>query len=116
MRFAFLRKFTSLVLFILVLASAGFCPCLESHAKEQPAACSQSGCVADAGQSPACPDDGHSTTDHDAACSCTCHLLVTVLPIDLQHAPVSGKLSPAETFTALPEVYLSKFIPPQNLA
>jgi hypothetical protein len=112
-----IKKFAALLLIFVVLAAAGLCPCLESHAMEQSVACSHGGCDTVDEQGPACPADDHAPAGHDAAsCFCACHLPVLVLLIQIQHVPVSGKLSPAETFTALPEVYLPKFIPPQNLA
>ena len=65
--------------------------------------------------SPVSPDDGQS--DHcAAACYCACHLPVTMQPLQLHHAPVMSRLVTGEPFTFLPEVYLPRFIPPQNLA
>ena len=59
-----------------------------------------------------CNRNGHCA----AACYCACHLPVTMQPLQLHHAPVMSRLVTGEPFTFLPEVYLPRFIPPQNLA
>ncbi|MCM2357156.1 MAG: hypothetical protein NDI77_03340 [Geobacteraceae bacterium] len=116
------RKFTALLLMVMILAVSGFCPGQESRAAEtlwgaaaQAAACDAGGAGAD--HCPSCPDSGQSETDSCASsCYCSCHLPVTGLPFQLKHTPVISELVFFEPFTALPEVYLPKFIPPQNLA
>jgi hypothetical protein len=118
MRCIFLKKFASLVLIVVILAASCLCSCLDSHATDQSltASAANAGCAAQ-GNNPACPDADHTDADHDASsCFCSCHLPLLALPLRLHHAPVTGKLSPLETFTAIPEVYLPKFTPPQNLA
>ena len=114
----FLKKLTSLFLIVTILAASGLCSCLDSHAAEQsPMASVTTECGADADHCPACPVDDHSDADHDAAsCFCSCHLPLLVLPMDIRPSQIAGKLSFYERFTAIPEVYLPKFIPPQNRA
>jgi hypothetical protein len=116
MRTTCLRKFTSLLLVVMILAASVHGFCQESHAMEQsPVLSADTGW--DAGQSPSCPGEDHSDADHDAAsCFCSCHLPMIVLPLDIQPSPIVGTLSFFDRFTALPEIYLPKFIPPQNLA
>ena len=66
---------------------------------------------------PACPDDHHQNTEHSHS-SCEHHsalffgrqsLLISYNPNIITHVIT-------EPFEAIPEVYLDKFIPPQNLA
>jgi len=73
--------------------------------------------VETSGHCPACPTDNHPSTDHDHF-SCDHHTSISFaaqtvyrhpVPIGFPHVNV-------ETFQFIPEVYLDKFIPPQNLA
>lgn len=54
---------------------------------------------------------------HEDGCSsclcCFCHPPLTVQTFSLSHTPLMLRLTPFEPFTHLPEVYLSRFIPPQ---
>ena len=112
-----MKKFTSLVLILTVLAASGLCSCLDSHAAEQSLAASVTAECAAADHCPACPADDHSDADHCASsCYCSCHLPLTVQAIRIVHSPVITELIFPESFTVMPEVYLPKFIPPQNLA
>ena len=113
----FLKKTASLLLIVTILAASGLCSCLDSHAAQQsPTAAVTTECGG-ADHCPACPGDNHSDADHDAAsCFCSCHLPLLVFPMEIQPSPIAGKLSFFERFTAVPEVFLPKFIPPQNLA
>jgi hypothetical protein len=61
-----------------------------------------------------CEDDDHSD-GCDTCINCICHASMTVLPFALSYRPVISDLQTADPITALPEVYLSKFVPPQNL-
>ena len=117
MRSIFLKKAASLFLVVTILAASGLCSCLDSHAAQQLSSSVTTECGSAADYSPTCPVDDHSDADHDAAsCFCSCHLPLIVLPLDILPSPIAGKLSFFETFTVMPEVYLPKFIPPQNLA
>jgi hypothetical protein len=114
----FLKKLTSLCLIVMVLAASGLCTCLDSHATEQaPGSASAVHCTDDADHCPACPAGDHSSADHDAAsCFCACHLPLLTQGINIRHNPVVSTLVSVEKITAIPEVWLDLFIPPQNLA
>ena len=118
MRSISLKQLASLVLIVTILAASGLCSCLDSHAAEQSSAASvAAGCDAPADHCPACPDGDHSSPDHcPSSCYCSCHVPLTVQAVRIQHSPVITDLVFFESFTAIPEVYLPKFIPPQNLA
>ena len=114
-------KFTSVGLILVILAVSFLGLCRETHAAEEswvaPAPeCSQKIDASD-DHRPACPHEEQSDVDQCASsCYCSCHLPVTVQPLRLLHVPIISRLLVYEPFTALPEVFLSKFIPPQNLA
>lgn len=65
-----------------------------------------------------CPSDTHDDGDGcDNCMSCGCHAPLTMQPFRLNLAHLSSSdLVPLDSRTHLPEVYLSKFIPPQNPA
>jgi hypothetical protein len=69
------------------------------------------------GHCPACPTDNHPNTDHDHV-SCDHHNYTSLTDriSYLEPATISTSLTFFEPFKAIPEVYLDKFIPPQNLA
>jgi hypothetical protein len=68
-------------------------------------------------QCPSCPLDQHDDADGCSTCAhCGCHALLTVQRYHFDHFPLASNLRSVEPFTYLPEVYLSKFIPPQNPA
>ncbi|HLO25790.1 MAG TPA: hypothetical protein VK187_06735 [Geobacteraceae bacterium] len=111
-----LKKFASLFLIVTILAASGLCSCLDSHAAQPSAASAATGCDG-ANHCPESPCDDHSDADHDdASCFCSCHLPLLILPMDIRPSQIAGKLAFFERFTAVPEVFLPKFIPPQNLA
>jgi len=63
------------------------------------------------------PADKHSVPDHcDSSCNCPCHAPLTVEPVRISCSQKISSLTSFEPFKAIPEVYLSRFIPPQNLA
>ncbi len=114
------RQFASLLLVVVILTAPTVCLCQEIHADDHLQVFvtaghdSIGGC---AGQCPTCPGDTNPGADHDAAaCYCACHLPVINQPFNIHRAPIAGDLIAFEPFTAMPEVYLSKFIPPQNQA
>ena len=115
-------KFTSVGLILVILVASFLGLCRETHAAEEswvaPAqACSQNVDASSDEHCPACPHEEQSDADHCASsCYCSCHLPVTVQPLQLLHVPIISRLLVYEPFTALPEVFLSKFIPPQNQA
>ena len=67
-------------------------------------------------QCPTCPVDEHSTPDHcDSSCHCPCHAPLMLQPVEVACSRQITLLLFSEPFKALPEVYLSKFIPPHIL-
>ncbi len=113
----FLKTVTSLFLIVTILVASGLCSCLDSHAAQQSPAAAVAADCGGAGHCPACPGDDHSDTDHDAgSCFCACHLPLIAPKIEICYNPIVTSLFPLEKFSAIPEVFLPKFIPPQNLA
>ncbi len=69
------------------------------------------------GDAPCCPDAGHGDSDHCQGClSCPCHAPLAGDTLQLHYSPSFHILSFVEHHTAPPDVYLPKFVPPQNLA
>jgi hypothetical protein len=66
---------------------------------------------------PSSPFEHHQDEDGcDSCINCTCHAPLTVQPFQLSYSPIIMTLRLSDPFRHLPEVYLSKFIPPQNHA
>jgi hypothetical protein len=65
---------------------------------------------------PCCPVEQHNDCDDcDTCINCTCHAPLTIQAFQLDYNPNIRELSTSEPFKHLPEVYLSKFIPPHIL-
>ena len=63
---------------------------------------------------PCTPFEHHHDYDGcDSCVNCTCHASLTILPFHLSYNPVILDLITFDLFKHLPEVYLTKFIPPQ---
>lgn len=78
-----------------------------------------SGCHQESGGDahPSTPFEPHQDDDGCNSCiNCTCHAPLTVQPFQLSYSPIIMTLRLSAPFRHLPEVYLSKFIPPQNHA
>lgn len=70
-----------------------------------------------AAQQSTCPHEQHNDYDGcDTCINCTCHAPLIIQPLQLSYNPIVSNLGAADLFKYLPEVFLSKFIPPQNLA
>lgn len=106
-----------MVMVLLTMSVTGFCR--SACATEQPGdakyehggylSAFEKGC-------PSCPIDEHSTADHcDSSCHCACHAPLTAQPVQVVCSQLIAPLVFPELFKALPEVYLSKFIPPHIL-
>ncbi len=64
-----------------------------------------------------CPDGKDSSGDHCSLhCSCICHVPFVAESLHGEPSIAIVSLAVFEPFTALPEVYLEKFIPPDILA
>jgi len=67
-------------------------------------------------QCPCCPVEQHNDCDDcDACINCVCHAPLTIQAFQLNYNPNIWDLSTSDPFKHLPEVYLSKFIPPHIL-
>jgi hypothetical protein len=63
---------------------------------------------------PSVPLEQHSDHDGcDTCVSCSCHTPLTIQSFNLSYNPFLLKLNTFDQFKHIPEVYLSKFIPPQ---
>ncbi len=73
--------------------------------------------VETSGHCPSCPTDNHPSDDHDHF-SCDHHTFMSLAAQTVYRHPVPATLSivNVEPFQFIPEVYLDKFIPPENLA
>ena len=125
MRRQLFRKYVSFLMSMVMftISVAGFCQSAHSfelsvdpHARTgghlSAAIETENGC-------PICPMDGHSESEPDhceSSCYCACHAPLMPQPVQIVCSRQSSPLIFIESFKAIPEVYLSKFIPPQNLA
>jgi len=67
--------------------------------------------------SPCNPLEQHQGCDGcDSCINCSCHAPFIIQPYQIGYDPIILDLSTSETFRHLPEVFLAKFIPPQNQA
>jgi len=106
------KSIALILLLVLVSSALGGVVCLGagSHAAEA----SVVDCHGDA---PCCPDTGQGDGDHCRSClSCPCHAPLAGDTLHLRYSPSFRILSFVEHHTAPPDVYLPKFVPPQNLA
>jgi hypothetical protein len=68
-------------------------------------------------ESPCAPAADHKDFDGcDACISCACHAPLAILPVNPKYDPIVSNLLIVAPYKHLPEVFLSKFIPPQNHA
>jgi hypothetical protein len=69
-------------------------------------------------QCPCAPLEQHKNYDGcDICVNCSCHAPLTIQPFQLSYNPsILDNLYASDPFKFLPEVYLSKFIPPQKQA
>jgi hypothetical protein len=66
---------------------------------------------------PCTPFEHHQDYDGcDSCVNCACHASLTIQPFDFGYNPIILLLKNRVVFEYLPKVYLSKFVPPQNLA
>lgn len=65
-------------------------------------------------QCPCCPSEepaGHE--ECNLCCDCACHTSLSYQPFTYSYTPVVSDLQTSDPFSFLPEVFLSKFVPPQ---
>jgi len=113
-KFIHLKFLSSLLL--LVLLSATINGVHESaHAMQSPVNTASSALeAAPPHDTPCTPFEHHQDYDGcDSCVNCACHASFTIQPLQLSYNPIILDLSTFAPFKHLPEVYLSKFIPPQ---
>jgi hypothetical protein len=123
MTFSLVHKSLSIVLIAIILCAttAGIChealaatmdPCTHCiHETGSMPADPQDG------EHPSCPDSDHEGTDHCAAsCYCSCHIPVISAATELAYSPVVTDHIPQQSFTPPKEIFLSLFVPPDNLS
>ena len=89
-----------------------------AHAMQNPVHTGSSALEAqDLDDTPCTPFEHHQDYDGcDSCVNCACHASLPVLFFKLSYNPAIVDLSTFDPFRHLPEVYLSRFIPPQILA
>ena len=118
MRSTLSAKLVSILLLLIILFSCVVCPvicCGESLSGPDMQVSEQHQIPADS----AGPYDseGFNPDDHDHVCiSCPCHAPLACCFTQPVYAPAISTVSSLEIFHYLPDVYLPKFIPPQNRA
>ena len=106
-----------MVLVILAISVTGFCP--DTCAAELPDNLNSGHCTAGAidGHCPSSPVNDHAASDqYDPSCHCPCHAPLTTQPVQITCSQRISPLLFIDPFKAIPEVFLSRFIPPQNRA
>jgi len=108
-------KFISSILLLVMLAVTINGAHESAHAMQSPAIS-----VGSALETPATHDTPCTPFEHnqdydgcDSCVNCACHASMPVLSFKLGYNPVISDLSTSDPFKYLPEVYLSKFVPPQ---
>lgn len=123
MRTGIFPNIISLFLIAVVLCTTAVGACKEAHASgdflckghgEHNGAASV---AMPAGQCDSCPDADHSEPDHcTTACYCPCHLPVISTEILLRYAPETTSSHRRVSCTPPQDIFLSLFVPPDNLA
>jgi hypothetical protein len=116
-QFIHLKLFSSLLLFVMLTVTIN--GVLESaYAMQSSVNTSGSAFETTAPHDiPCTPFEHHQDYDGcDSCVNCACHASLTILPFDFDYNPILLDLSTSDPFKFLPEVYLSKFIPPQKQA
>lgn len=108
-------KFISSVLLLVMLGVTINGAHESAHAMQNPVKSASSALDAPAPDNTPCtPFEHHQDYDGcDSCVNCACHSSMPVLSFKLSYDPVISDLSTSDPFKYLPEVYLTKFIPPQ---
>jgi hypothetical protein len=107
----------SWILLVVMLAATLHCVHESAHAMPSHLPTAVAGDLSATHQCPSAPDDQHGDYDGcDSCANCVCHAPLSSQPIQLSYKPAIMALHTVEPIELLPEVYLSKFIPPQNHA
>jgi len=115
------QKYISFLMVIVILSIAvnGFCQSSDTVEFSVAAKNIQKGTYISSidTQCPESPVNKSAQPDHcNSSCYCSCHAPLTLQSVRLCYFPPIDPLSTFEPFKAIPEVYLSKFIPPQIFA
>lgn len=111
-------KFLSYLLLAVISCAFLSGACESAHAMERGGSISvcelsASHAAADC-DTPDCPlQDETQHGDCDFCCDCACHASLSGTPFSLNYSPIFAPLQTFDSFTFLPEVFLSKFVPPQ---
>jgi len=112
-------RILSLFLIIALLSSGATGLCISAHAVEKCLGDHESinESIVDPHDSPSCPLEQHNDFDGcDTCINCSCHATLIIQPFLLSYNPITLDLRTSDPFKHLPEVYLDRFIPPQNQA
>ena len=113
-------KFLSLVLIVALLTVTINGVCESAHAMQShvPAASDQAfqSEISLSDKCPCCPLEHNDFDGCDTCINCVCHVSLNIQQFELSYNPIIVDLKMSDPFRHIPEVYLSKFIPPQNLA
>ena len=114
-----LKYLSMLLLLIMLLTSAnGVHDTVHAMQSQLSTAGEQTSFATDSIHSCPCdPGEQHEDCDGcDSCINCSCHAPLTVQPFQLRYTPLIITLSSTDPFKHLPEVFIPKFIPPQNRA
>lgn len=119
MKTALFLKSVSLLMIAMVftVSVTGFCH--DAGAADHDAGTRQkvNSCTTDEKGCPSCPVDEHSVPGHcDSSCHCSCFAPLKAETVQVGCSPPASRLTFYEPYQSFPEVYPSRFIPPQILA
>jgi len=118
MRSAIYLKFISWVMLVVVSSFTLHCVRESAHAMQERAAAAGEQTsdtqVSAQHHCPCSPVGEHTDYDDcDSCADCACHAHLTVQPFQFISNPTISDLCMIDSFRHLPEVYLTRFIPPQ---
>jgi hypothetical protein len=115
MRTSIHLKFVSSVLLLVMLAITINGAHESAHAMQKPIPSASTTLESRTPHAPPCtPFNHHQDYDGcDSCVNCACHASLTVKLFQLSYNPTITELQTADPFRFLPEVYLTRFIPPQ---
>jgi len=110
-------KLVSRLLLVVMLTVTVNCVHESAHAMQSHVKANDKAALEDISaphQCPCAPSEEHKDYDGCDTCSnCVCHAPLVVQPFQLGYNPIVLDLCSDALFQHLPEVYLSKFVPPQ---
>ena len=114
-------KLLSWIVLAVILTALTHGVCESAHASQgQSASATEQNSgheISVSANSPCCPLEQHSDSDIcDTCINCICHVSLAIQRFQFCYTPVIVDLKTSDPFRLMPEVYLPKFIPPQNLA